>query len=120
MILRMIIICPKNICLKQTCRVQTVDLFTSSTIQRTKIMKRDEILRQAETLINGDRAQDYGDAKENFQDIGDLWSVFLKTEINAEQVAVCMILMKCARLMKSNHMDGWVDICGYAALGGEK
>jgi len=31
-----------------------------------------------------------------------------------------MILMKCARLMKSNHMDGWVDICGYAALGGEK
>ena len=83
-------------------------------------MNRDEILRQAETLINGDRAQDYGDAKENFQDIGDLWSVFLKTEINAEQVAVCMILMKCARLMKSNHMDGWVDICGYAALGGEK
>jgi len=31
-----------------------------------------------------------------------------------------MILMKCSRLMKSNHMDGWVDICGYAALGGEK
>ena len=83
-------------------------------------MKRDEILRQAETLINGDRAQNYGDAKENFQDIADLWSVFLKTEINTEQVAVCMILMKCARLMKSNHMDGWVDICGYAALGGEK
>ena len=50
-------------------------------------MKRDEILRQAETLINGDRAQDYGDAKENFQDIGDLWSVFLKTEINAEQAS---------------------------------
>ena len=49
--------------------------------------------------------QNYGDAKENFQDIADLWSVFLKTEINAEQVAVCMILMKCARLMKSNHMD---------------
>ena len=38
-------------------------------------MKRDEILRQAETLINGARAADYGDAKENFKNIADLWSV---------------------------------------------
>jgi len=29
-------------------------------------MKRDEILKQAETLINGDRAKDYGDAFDNF------------------------------------------------------
>ena len=83
-------------------------------------MKRDEILKQAGKLINGDRNKDYGDAKQNFQDIADLWSVFLGTTVTREQVAVCMILMKCSRLMKSNHMDGWVDICGYAALGGEK
>ena len=83
-------------------------------------MKRDEILKQAEKLINGDRNKNYGDAKQNFQDIADLWSVFLGTKVTREQVAVCMILMKCSRLMKSNHMDGWVDICGYAALGGER
>ena len=83
-------------------------------------MKREEILRKAETLINGDRAKDYGDAKQNFEDIANLWSVFLGTKITREQVAVCQILMKCSRLMKSNHMDGGVDICGYAALGGEK
>ena len=64
-------------------------------------MKREEILRQAETLINGDRAKDYGDAKQNFEDIANLWTVFLGTKITREQVAVCMILMKCSRLMQA-------------------
>jgi|TARA_R100000329_G_scaffold146045_1_gene132205 hypothetical protein len=83
-------------------------------------MKRDEILRQAEILINGDRAADYGDAKENFKNIADLWSVYLGTPVNRQDVAVCMILVKAARLMGSNKPDSWIDICGYAALGGEK
>jgi len=83
-------------------------------------MKRDEILRQAETLINGDRAADYGDAKENFKNIADLWSVYLGTPVTRQDVAVCMILVKAARLMSSNKPDSWIDICGYAALGGEK
>ena len=82
-------------------------------------MTREEILKQAETLINGDRANDYGDAKQNFQDIAALWSVFLEQPINSQQVAICMVLVKAARLMKSNKDDSWVDICGYAALGGE-
>ena len=60
-------------------------------------MKREEILRKAETLINGDRAKDYGDAKQNFEDIANLWSVFLGTKITREQVAVCQILVQCSR-----------------------
>ena len=83
-------------------------------------MTREEILREAEALINGDRANDYGDAKQNFQDIADMWSIFLEKPINRQQVAVCMVLVKAARLMKSNKQDSWVDICGYAALGGEE
>lgn len=83
-------------------------------------MTRAEILREAENLINGDRASDYGDAKKNFNDIAGLWSVFLEQPINRQQVAVCMVLVKAARLMKSNKDDHWVDICGYTALGGEE
>ena len=83
-------------------------------------MKRDDILRQAETLINGARAADYGDAKENFQNIADLWSVYLGTTVSPQDVAVCMIMVKAARLMTSDKSDSWIDICGYAALGGEK
>lgn len=82
-------------------------------------MKREEILQTAENLINGDRSREYGDAQQNFQDIANLWSVILAKEITIEQVALCMIMVKSARLMKTNHLDSWIDICGYAALGGE-
>jgi hypothetical protein len=82
-------------------------------------MKREEILQTAENLINGDRAKEYGDAQKNLQDIADLWSVILEKEVTLEQVALCMIMVKAARLMKTNHLDSWIDICGYAALGGE-
>lgn len=83
-------------------------------------MKREEILQKAESLINGDRAKDYGDAHKNFQDIAKLWSVVLDKEITEEQFVLCMIMVKAARLMKTDHEDSWVDICGYAALGGEE
>ena len=83
-------------------------------------MIRDEILERAGIIINGERAKDYGDAKENFQHIADMWSVFLGQRITRQQVAACMILVKTARLMKSDKEDSWLDICGYAALGGEQ
>tara|TARA_R100001086_G_scaffold245659_1_gene176853 strand:+ start:4389 stop:4691 length:303 start_codon:yes stop_codon:yes gene_type:complete len=83
-------------------------------------MNRDEILEKAGLIINGERAKDYGDAKENFQNIADMWSVFLGQPITRQQVAVCMILVKTARLIHSDKEDSWLDICGYAALGGEK
>jgi len=82
-------------------------------------MKREEMLQTAENLINGARAKEYGDAQKNLQDIADLWTVILEKDVTLEQVALCMIMVKAARLMKTNHLDSWIDICGYAALGGE-
>jgi hypothetical protein len=82
-------------------------------------MNREEILDTAGDLINGDRAKDYGDAHKNFQDIAKLWSVVLGTEVTEQQFVLCMIMVKAARLMKTDHEDSWIDICGYAALGGE-
>ena len=83
-------------------------------------MNRAEILSKAESLINGPRAHEYGDAKKNFEDIARLWSVVLDTEVTPQQMALCMIMVKAARLMKTDHEDSWVDIAGYAALGGEE
>lgn len=77
-------------------------------------------LDKAEELINGQRAKDYGDAKENHQRIADVWSVILGTSVTPEQVAACMIGLKLARLANDMKQDDtWVDIAGYAALGGE-
>jgi len=71
-------------------------------------------LQTADELINGDRAKDYGSVSENFQRIADLWSVVLGVGVTPEQVALCMIQLKVARLVNTpEHKDSWVDIAGY-------
>ena len=83
-------------------------------------MKRAEDLSKAESLVNGPRAKEYGDAHENHARIAKMWSVLLDTEVSVEQVYQCMIAVKLARLtVTPEHEDSWIDICGYAALGGE-
>jgi len=82
-------------------------------------MKREDILKQAEKLINGDRAKDYGPAYTNHKRIADIWSVVFGHEVNVKQVYLCMIAMKLARLVHEDKEDSWIDICGYAGLGGE-
>lgn len=73
------------------------------------------MLQKAHETIYGDRQQEYGPAGENFQNIADMWSVVLKTEVTKEQVALCMMQVKIARLMNTpNHFDSWMDIAGYA------
>ena len=89
-------------------------------IQENK-MKRAEILKKAESLVNGPRAKDYGNAYENHARIAKLWSVILQKDITVPQVYQCMIALKLARLVETpDHEDSWIDICGYGALGGEK
>ena len=94
--------------------------ITPTTARKVTVRRsRSNVLTQADRLVNGARASEYGDAKQNFDDIAKLWSVLLGTEITSQQVALCMIAVKSARLMKSDSPDSWVDICGYGALGGE-
>ena len=82
---------------------------------------RQLILDTASKLIHGDRASDYGDAKEMHQRIGDFWSTYLnlETPLTAAQVAMMMVLMKTARSTSSPKFDTYVDLAGYAALAGE-
>ena len=81
---------------------------------------RDYFLTEAQKLINGPRAKEYGPAKFNHERIAKIWSVILAREVTAEEVVACMIGVKLARLAETlDHDDSWVDIIGYAALGGE-
>ena len=83
-------------------------------------LNRAYFLDKADELINGKRAKDYGDARDNHQRIADIWSAILDTEVTPEQVCACMIGLKLARLANSTKLeDNWIDIAGYAALGGE-
>ncbi|AWH13576.1 hypothetical protein SEA_WHABIGAIL7_58 [Mycobacterium phage Whabigail7] len=76
------------------------------------------ILTTAEEIINGQRALDYGDARENHERIARLWGSYkLDAEFSPEDVAVMMILLKIARFMENGyHNDTVVDIAGYAGV----
>tara|TARA_R100000234_G_scaffold15301_2_gene8368 strand:- start:10448 stop:10717 length:270 start_codon:yes stop_codon:yes gene_type:complete len=83
-------------------------------------MKRDEILQEAERMINGPRAKDYGDAYLNHERIAKMWKVLLGHDVTVEQVYMCMIAVKLSRLIETpTHEDSAIDICGYGALLGE-
>lgn len=83
-------------------------------------MTRNDILDKAKSIINGERQGTYGDAENSFAVISQLWSAYLGRDLTSEDVANMMILMKVARNSSGVYKDdNWIDICGYAALGGE-
>ena len=89
-------------------------------------MKRNDILDEAKTLINGDRAADYGDALVNHQRIASGWNVIVSDAIASHgqltpaHVALMMDWLKTSRLLTNiDKMDSWVDKAGYTALGAE-
>src|SRR6184192_1196830 len=88
--------------------------------QMPTLRERDHILNTAKRLISGDRQRDYGDARTDFTRTGKLWAAVQGiAEVTPEQVALCMMLVKVGRLCETpGHLDSWVDVCGYAALGG--
>lgn len=86
----------------------------------TQPKDRSVILSTAEALINGSRNDAYGDAFDNFTNIATGWSVLLGVPVKPHQVAQCMAWVKQCRLEHTpQHFDSWVDMAGYAALGGE-
>jgi len=84
-------------------------------------MQRDQILDEAKALIGGDRAIQYGDSHDTHRRVGEAWAAILNVQpISPGQVALMMIALKSIRASKNvGYMDSWIDICGYAALGGE-
>lgn len=83
-------------------------------------MNRGEILDEAKRLTAKDRQEIYGDPRTNHCRIADLWTIYLEHEITPSQVAICMGLVKVARLIESpDHLDSFIDLAAYASIGGE-
>ncbi len=81
---------------------------------------REELLSTAQGLVTGPRAEAYGSAPEHFASVGKMWKEVLGVDVTAEQVTLCLVLLKVARAAGNPEMrDNWVDIAGYSALGGE-
>ena len=78
-----------------------------------------ELLKEAQKLVEKDRHEDYGDKLLNHQNIAKLWSAFLDVNISAHDVAICMGLVKIARLKHAHKKDSYLDLAAYAAIAGE-
>ena len=82
--------------------------------------KSESILEEAISLISNDRHNDHGPADKSFERIAKFWSLILDTPVQPHQVAQCMIALKLSRINHTSvNDDNWIDIAGYAALGGE-
>ena len=75
------------------------------------------ILGEAAAIIDGDRADTYGDPRESFARIAGMWASYLGIPLTSTDVAHMMILLKVSRAKTTpGHRDSLVDIAGYAAL----
>ena len=84
-------------------------------------MNNKPLLQRANELIGGDRQKDYGAKLQNFSQIAMLWQGTLAAKlqpgmkITAEDITLCMIQVKIARLAKQpDHEDSILDVAGYA------
>ena len=85
-----------------------------------KIKKALDFLRDAGTLVEGDRALEYGDKVINHNNIAKLWSAYLDQPLKGHEVAVMMCLLKIARTkIGKRTRDTYVDGAAYMAIAGE-
>ena len=89
-------------------------------------MKKKAILEKASDIICGERERDYGDSNSSLEYIAVAWSAYLSACMNSDveiagaDVANMMIMLKCIRQCHGEGViDNWIDMAGYAAIGGE-
>ncbi|MBS6562959.1 MAG: hypothetical protein KH328_06370 [Staphylococcus sp.] len=90
---------------------------------------REAILEEAERIVSQDRNKEYGGPENSFSLIAKLWEPVIRsrcvadgTEVKVDEVTVALLmaLLKIARASSNqNHIDSWIDCCGYMACGGE-
>jgi hypothetical protein len=79
-------------------------------------MNGPELLEHAAGLVNR-RRREYGEPVNLFEHVAAQWSLTLGIRISPEQVVLCLIELKLARLARDpKHLDSQVDVAGYAAV----
>lgn len=83
-------------------------------------LTRATVLDRARDCVTRDRAATHGRAGDNFAEIAAHWSIELGIPLTRLNVARMMAQLKLVRAKNNpGHADNWIDIAGYAAIGGE-
>lgn len=103
------------------------EVFEQEAKQREVKPTRVQTLETAIHLTGGDRNKSYGPPYDNLSDCADLWNAYINTKVgcltvqlNAEDVAWMMTLVKITRSFQSGyHPDNYTDAAAYSAIAGE-
>lgn len=74
------------------------------------------ILEDAQALVDGPRAEKYGDARKLFSSIAGAFTALTGREIRLDDVLLLMILTKIARNQVMPGRDNLTDLAGYTEL----
>ena len=75
-----------------------------------------EMLLEHAAGVVADRRSRYGEPEDLFEHVAKRWSLVLGIKVSPAQVALCLIDLKLARLVRTpGHLDSIVDVAGYAA-----
>ena len=75
------------------------------------------ILLEKAALVLANRKKSYGEPTALLENVAKRWSLTLGTSITPNQVAMCLIDLKIARLNADpKHKDSVIDLAGYAAI----
>ena len=75
-----------------------------------------EMLLQHAAGVVENRRDRYGESTALFDHIAKRWSLVLGAKVTPAQVALCLVDLKLARLVRDpSHLDSIVDVAGYAA-----
>lgn len=86
-------------------------------VENSKKHKSKMFLEEANDIIYGKRAEDYGDAIENFTNIANMWTHHKRgAHFTKEDVAIMMIMVKIARCHHKITADSLKDIVGYCTI----
>jgi len=77
------------------------------------------ILKEADELIHGERAQAYGSALANAQTWATLFTAATGIQVEAEHYPISQICCKLARERSKHKEDNWRDIAGYVGVWGK-
>lgn len=87
--------------------------------QGAKSWRAKDILINAHEIIQ-ERSAQHGHYDLTLLRISKLWTDFLEREIDPMDVAICMALLKIARIMETrSNDDNWLDAVAYLAIAGE-
>jgi len=79
---------------------------------------RENVLELAKKAVLSDRNMEYGEPEDSFERIAKLWNACYNLNLEVQDVAIMLALLKIARLANNpGHLDSWVDLVGYAACG---